>query len=66
MGGGLFFNVNAALSKLFNDYSASCKRPSQSLSLSGQSIDACETASAKFGKSSSLLKARFKMHKVAL
>ena len=66
LGESIYSNIKAALSELFDDYSASCKPPPQSSSQSAQWPDACGTASAESGNSSSLLKARFKMHKMAL
>ena len=66
VGGSLYSNVKAVLSKLFDDYSTSCKPSTQSSSQSTQWHDACGTASAESGNSSSLLKARFKIHKMAL
>ena len=66
VGGSLYTNVKAALSKLFDDYSTSCKPPSQSSSISGLSNDASENTSVEFEKSVFLLKARFKNHKMEL
>ena len=66
MGGSLYINVKAALSELFDDYSASCKPPLLSSSISGLSTDTSVNASAEFENSVSLLKARFKKHKMEL
>ena len=66
MGGSLYINVKAALSELFDDYSASCKPPLLSSSISGLSTDTSVNASAEFDNPVSLLKARFKKHKMEL
>ena len=65
MGGSLYTNVKAALSELFDDYSASYKPPLSS-SISGLSTDTFVNASTEFENSVSLLKARFKKHKMEL
>ena len=63
IGGSLFNNIKSGLQELFDDYSASINPPPQASSQSGILSDASE---ADTGNSMSLLKVRFKKHKMNL
>ena len=63
VGGGLFIVVKNALYELFSDYASLYKLATNSSSQTALPIDACEPAEVTIGKSTSLLKARFKKHK---
>ena len=62
----LNYNVKATLYELFDDYYASCKPPLHFTSQSGHSFVATKGTSGDTVKSGSLLKARFKKHKLEL
>ena len=66
VGRSLFNNVKSGLQELFDDYSASINPPPQASSQSGILSDASEATFAETGNSMSLLKARFKKHKMNL
>ena len=63
MGGSLFIAVKNALYELFSDYSSLYKPATDASSQTALPIDACEPVEVTIGKSTSLLKARFKKHK---
>ena len=66
VGGCLYCTIKAAFYELFYDYCASCKPPTNNDSQFGHSFIATEGASGDSVKSGSLVKARFKKHKLEL
>ena len=66
VGGSLFIAVKNALYELFTDYTSLYKPATHTFSETALPIDACEPAEVTIGKSTSLLKARFKKHKQEL